>query len=263
MSDVVVATVAPGPSASAVLGAARRLAECTGRTVTAVHVVPAEDAHHSEALDALAARFDVPITVLTGPVEEALLDRISAPDVAAAVVGARGAPDGRRPLGHVALDLVQRSHRPVLVVPPHAEVGRSVAWQRVLVPLEGSAASTRAAIDALAGLAGDRLEPVVLHVYTPQTAPRMLDRPTRDLALWDDEFMVRFGPVGASIEHRSGVAAHEIARACDGGHADVVVLTWSQAMEPGRAAVVREVLGRSTIPILLLPAPEATAGAGG
>lgn len=260
--STIVAAVDASAAASAVLAAACRLAEFSNTTVTAIHVVPAGDAEPSETVTLLAARFDVPLQVLVGPVEQAIRDRIEAPDVAAAVVGARRAPGGRRPVGHIALDIAQHANRPVLVVPPELAVQRAGPWRRVLVPLEGTAASTGGAIDALGVLSAIDVEAVVLHVFTTDSAPLMLDRPSRDLALWDDEFLARFGPPGARIEHRSGVAAHEIAGLCDAGHADLVVLSWSQTMSPDRAAVVREVLGRSTIPVLLLAAGNRPGGCG-
>ena len=207
----------------------------------------------SETLIASVERFGTPLDVLDGPVAPALLRRINSDDVVAGVLGARRAPGGARPVGHIVAEILQKAGKPVLVVPPEHAHASLRPWRRVLVPLEGTEASATAASHALANLTG-AADAVVLHVFTPDTAPVVLDRAGRDLMIWDDEFLARFGPPGARLEHRSGVAAHEIVKACDRDHADMVVLSWSQSMTSGHAAVVRDVLAWSAIPVLLTPA---------
>jgi nucleotide-binding universal stress UspA family protein len=247
--STVVAALDASAAARPVLESAVRMAELAGATVEAVHV-----GSTSEGLIAqLARQFDLPLRLLAGPVEAALLERINADDVVAAVLGARGATGGRQPAGHTASELMQRARCPVLVVPPDLACPQRSRWRRLLLPLEGHAESSRAAADALNDVITGEVETIVLHVFTPATAPPMLDRPSRDLALWADEFLARHGPPDARIECRSGSVADQVARECDAEHADLVALSWTQDMSAGHAAVIRDVLSRSTIPVLLLP----------
>jgi hypothetical protein len=81
----------------------------------------------------------------------------------------------------------------------------------------------------------------------------VLDRPGRDLELLGGEFLARYCPHAARIELRSGPVASQVAEVADEEHADLVVLSWSQDSSPNRVQVVRELLGRSPIPVLLLP----------
>ena len=122
------------------------------------------------------------------------------------------------------------------------------------MPLEGSEQSSRPVAESLYPLIVKEVELVVLHVFTKDTVPRTLDRPERDLALWADEFLARFCAEAASIELRSGSVGGRVAEVCDERGVDLVVLSWSQDSSPGHAAVVRDVLGRSRTPVLLLPA---------
>ena len=107
--------------------------------------------------------------------------------------------------------------------------------------------------ESLRPLLVGEVEPVVLHVFTKATMPRVLDRPVRDMALWGDEFLARFCPEAVGIELRAGSVGSHVAEVGAEQHADLVVLSWSQDASPGHAAVVRDVLGHSTIPVLLLP----------
>ena len=248
--SVVVAALDASAAARPVVESALRIAELTGATVEAVHVGSATDGLVAH----VARQFDVPLRLLSGPVEDALLRRINADDVGIAVIGARRESGARQPAGHTASHLIERARCPVLVVPPDLKCPQPARWQRLLMPLEGSAESSQAAASALGAVMARTIDIVVLHVFMPSTAPPMLDRPSRDLELWADEFLARHGPADARIECRTGSIADQIARACEENHADLVALSWSQDMSAGHAAVIRDVLGRSTIPVLLLPA---------
>ena len=97
---------------------------------------------------------------------------------------------------------------------------------------------------------------VVLHVFTADTLPRTLDRPARDLQMLGHEFLAHYGPNATRIELRAGPVGTEVADMCQQERADLVVLSWSQDMSAGRAAVIRWALGHSTVPVLLLPVGE-------
>jgi hypothetical protein len=121
------------------------------------------------------------------------------------------------------------------------------------LPLEGNEASSRPIVERLLPLLASEVDLVVLHVFTPATTPRFLDRPSRDLELLSDEFLTRFCPAATHIELRTGAVAQRVEEVCTGQEADLIVLTWSQTMEAGHAAVVRNVLVHSQVPVLLLP----------
>lgn len=249
----IIAALDNSAAARPVLETALGLGALAGLPVDAVSV-GGEPARSSTT--ALVARQGLGLRVLADPVEEALLEAASAEDVAALVIGARGTPGGRRPAGHVALRVMAESGKPVVVVPPDSVGACPRQFKRVLVPLEGSEESSKPVFDLLSTLVPPDVELVVLHVFTTATTPRFFDRPEHDLDLLGDEFLGRHAPwPGARIEWRTGSAGGQVADACGDAEADLVVLAWSQDISVGHAAVVREVVTRSRIPVLLLPLP--------
>jgi hypothetical protein len=246
---IVLAALDASLAARAVLETARGIAELMGGAVEAVHV----GRHPAETLTTLAAHHDVPLRLLPPPTETSLLGAVAAPDVVAAVVGARATPGGRRPTGHTALAVLQRTHKATVVVPPDAVGVAPRPFRRLLLPLEGSEESSRPVVDGLCPLIVTDVELVVLHVFTPETAPAFLNHPARDLELLGDEFLARHCPRGARIEWATGPVSERVAEAYRHNDADLVVLSWSQDASVGHAKVVRDVLTASTIPVLLLP----------
>jgi hypothetical protein len=97
------------------------------------------------------------------------------------------------------------------------------------------------------------VELIVLHVFTEVTLPTMLDRHYRDLEILGKEFLIRHHPQATHIELRPGPVAERVAEVSAEHGADLIVLSWSQDTTPGRALVIREVLGASTLPVMLLP----------
>lgn len=244
----VLAALDASATARAVLDTALRIGSLTGASVHAVHVA---DARGPEMLDDLTAQRQVPLRRLSGAVHSVLLEAAEAPDVVAVVVGARATAGGRRPVGRVARHVLEQATKPVVVVPPDAVSEGPV--RRLLVPLEGTASSSRPVLDVLCPLLAEDIELVVLHVFTERTIPRMLDRPLRDLELLGKEFLAEHFPRGTRIELRPGPVASRVVESSKAHGADLVVLSWSQDSSPGRAEVVREVLGASDLPVLLLP----------
>lgn len=245
--STIVAALDASAAARPVLEAARRLAELTGATVEAVHVRD----RSTDTPPTFAERAGVPILLLDPPVEPALLDALAAPGVVACVLGARGTPGGRRPVGHTALHVLEHADKPIMVVPP--EVVSPNPFRRLLLPLEGTAESSRPVLDVLCPLLVHDVELIVLHAFTEDTLPRFLDRPGRDLQMLGAEFLARYCPDAGRIVLHTGPAGPRVAEVSDDQHVDLVVLSWAQDASGGRAAVVRDVLARSTTPVLLLP----------
>lgn len=249
----VLALLDASAAARPVLEAALRLGELAALPVEAVHVVDGP----VQSDETLARRAGVALRLLPRPLDQALLDAVEDPTVAAAVVGARSTPGGRRPVGSNALSLLERTGKPVLVVPPEAL--SPAPFRRLLVPLEGTASAAQPVVTALLPLVRTEAEFVVLHVFTEDTLPRMLDRPVRDLDLLGDRFLARHLPGAARIELRRGPVAARVAELTAELGADVVVLSWSQDSSPGHAATLRGVLGTSAVPVLVLPVAEPAA----
>jgi nucleotide-binding universal stress UspA family protein len=176
-------------------------------------------------------------------------------EVVAMVVGARGLPHGRRPVGSTALALLTRIKKPLIVVPPEAAIA---SIHRILVPLDGTHASA-AAIESTIQLACARnVEVVLLHVQFGGTVPRFTDQVQHETEAWSGEFLARNcpSPGAVELELRGGVPGTSILQVAETLHADLIALGWSQVLSPDRAAVVREVLERSSVPVLLVPVPS-------
>ncbi len=60
---------------------------------------------------------------------------------------------------------------------------------------------------------------------------------------------------GARLELRSGTAAEHVAKVAGAGQADMIVLAWSQRLDPGRAAAVRRTMLEAEVPVMLIPMP--------
>jgi nucleotide-binding universal stress UspA family protein len=248
--SIVIAALDISAAARPVLGTALQIGRLTGSDVEAVHVRESGP-ESTEALESLAAGSEVPFRLLEGPVESALLAALGAPDALAAVIGARATPGGRHPVGQTARHILEHTTKPVVVVPPGAMVPGS--FRRILVPLEGTEASSQPILQRLLPLLATDVELVVLHVFTDATRPAMLDHPGRDIELLGREFLARHCPKATRIELRPGPVPIRVAEVSGEQGSDLIVLSWSQDSLPGRAHVVREVLGASSVPVLLLP----------
>jgi nucleotide-binding universal stress UspA family protein len=245
----VVAALDASAAARPVMETALGIGQLMGAEVEALHV----GLDRTETLEALAATNGVPLRFVRGPVGRAVLDAVAARHVVAAVVGARSTPGGRRPTGRTALRVVEQANKPTVVVPPDAVGISPRPFRRLLLPLEGSEESSRPVLEGLWPLVVDEVELVVLHVFTSATVPRVLDRPGRDLDLLGGEFLARYCPPATRIEWRTGPVSTRVGEVCGEQGADLIVLSWLQDSSAGHAAVVRDVLGSSTVPVLLLP----------
>ena len=141
-----------------------------------------------------------------------------------------------------------------MIVPPEF-VARD-PFRRIVIPLEGTEASTRPVLEGLLPLLAADVELIVIHVFTESTTPAMLDHPWRDLEILGKEFLTRHLPdQEASIELRhDGPVGKQVAEACVEHGADLIVLSWSQDSTAGRARVIRQVLGGCESPYLAAPA---------
>lgn len=242
---VLLAAVDDSTAARGVLATAVGLAALMGAEVEALHVDPG-----GETARLAAEAAGVPYRVVAGPVEDAIIAALAEPRAVGVVVGARGRRAGRRPVGTTARRLIQRAAKPVAVVPP--DYTGAGPPKRLLVPLDGAAATSAGVGEVVRGLSG--VELVVLHVFDAATTPRFLDRPAEDIELLGREFLACHCPgLEARFAARVGPVGEVIVEEVDAEAAELVVLGWSQVFGDERAAVVREVLGRARVPVLLVP----------
>lgn len=253
-ADLVVACLDAGAAARTVLRAALRMGEAAGRPVLAVHVREDPD-RPIDTVESLAAGSGVALEILDPPSETALLDRLGRDDVAAGVLGARSMPVGRHTLGSVTRHVIHRCRRPLLVVP--TDVVSPRPFRRAVVPLEGGPDTSRPVLETVVPLLGEQVEAVVVHVFTGETLPAMLDRPVRDMKMLGERFLARHLPGAAHIEMHVGPVARKVAEVCETEQADLVVLSWSQTTISGRARTVMEILAGSAVPVLLVCGPGA------
>jgi nucleotide-binding universal stress UspA family protein len=233
-----------------VLETAVEFGRLLGASVEAVHVTE----NGAETARALALQAGVPLRLISFAPVSRVIDELDAPDVMLAVIGARGLSGGPRPAGHIALAVVERVTKPVVVVPPDAPAPKPDGIRRVLVPLNGDPTSADATARALRLLGRAGVEVMTVHVFEPNETPFFLDRPDRDLELWSEELLARFfAEPGTQMSLRTGDTGQGVLEEAVGRRVDMIALGWSQSFSEGHARTVREILSRSRIPVLLLP----------
>lgn len=246
----VVAAIADDAAAEAVLSTATAVSGIFGGCVEALHV---GDAQVALAMAAEHAR--VLLRNVAGEALEALAREVAAEDVAALVVGARSSAIGKRPAGSIALRVISLQRCPVVVVAPDAPRPKR-GIESVLVALDGTAGSA-AAIGEIVGLAERAgLQIVVAHVHTPEALPAFSDHLSHEVRAWREEFIARYCPAAtdATLELRVGAPNENVLEILCESHCDLVALAWSQDLTHGHAALVRQMLSQSPVPILLTPA---------
>jgi nucleotide-binding universal stress UspA family protein len=246
----ILAAIDNSAAARPVLAVAAALADLLAVDVEALHV--REDGDRNARAAATAAR--VPLRSATKPVIGALVEAGRSPQVVGVVLGARGVEAGRRPAGHVALELALSLPKPLVVVPPVALV--PITLRRILVPLNGRRTTAVALAETLMLASRQELELVVLHVHDQGSIPLFSDQRHHEVESWAHEFLRRHCPYPERIrlEVRTGTPGENVLKVAEEMSADMIALGWSQDLSPGHASVVREVLEHSGIPVLLVPA---------
>ena len=259
---IVMAALNGTPASRAVLAVAAEVGRVLGSGIEGVHVL--EDGRGDSALEASteaeAAARAIPVRMLEGAVEQMLVERARSEEVKAVVMGLRRTLGGPRPAGHVALGVIARVRKPVVVVPPLTSM--TFQLRKVLVPVQGRPAE--ALEDTMAIAKSADLETVILHVHDEWSVPSFEDQPHYDVEVWSEEFLARWVPgarAGTAIELRVGTPEEQILDVARDIGADMIAMGWSQNLSPGRATVVRWALEHTPIPLALMPLAR-TAGAG-
>jgi nucleotide-binding universal stress UspA family protein len=260
MTRKILAAIDTSAAAGPVLATGRAIAKLYDATVEAVHVREGS----AEAAGGAAERAEVPLRILPGSPLDTLRSLAGDDEVVAVVLGARSAPLGKRPAGHVTVDIITSLRKPVVVVPPHASA--VVAFERMLVPLEGTLTSAAALAAVIERAHAHGLDVVLLHVRGESSVPRFSEQSHYEMEAWADEFLARYcsgTPRGVRLEVRVGSACEQIVRAVEQTRCGLIALGWGQVLAANRAQVVRQCLAQSSVPMLLVPTDEQQAVAVG
>ena len=253
----IVAALSGTPETGVVLRTALGIAQMMGMAVEAVHVTGERRSAREAGVAAHAN--GVRVHHRQGDVVSQLLEALASPRVFGAVMGARTFIAGPRPAGSTALEVLRATSKPVAFVPPDVASSGGFVPRRLLVPVDGSAAVSGAIFDMEGHIRLEaNVEMVVLYVLDGLT-PAMVDHPEHDLSDWGREFVLRYCPgEHRSFEWRVGDPGNAVIDVAEQSASDLVVLCFGGNIDVGHAAVVREVLARSRIPVLVLPALGAT-----
>ncbi len=249
--NTVIAAIDDSAAARPVLTTAQALAGLWHARVEALHV--SDDGGHTAGGAADAA--GVSVRVESDGVVARIVEATADPSVIAIVIGTRARPEGRRPAGHVALDVITLCEKPVIVVPPEARHGDEL--RRIVVALEGTTPTAHALRPAIELGRDPDLEVMVVHVDDETSIPLFSDQPQHETNAFATEFLARYGADHDGPPHlelRIGEPAEQVLSVCDDTAADLVVVAWSCSLAPGHARFVRHVLEHARIPVMLVPA---------
>jgi nucleotide-binding universal stress UspA family protein len=201
----------------------------------------------AEAIAHLLTIDTEPFAVPRGPASDradVVLRGLAADDVAAAAMSARG-PE---PL---CWDVITHIATPVVVV-PRSSTRMMPKISRVLLPLDGTAA-TAASVSGLTQRALDAGAHVVAtHVFDASTVPAFWDQAAYSGQEWTREFLRRNLPDGVELDLRSGRPAEEVLAEAERDDVDLIIIGWGQDLGAGRAATVRHALTHGRTPVLLV-----------
>ena len=232
------------PSVSHVLSRAQAVADLIGAPLETVYVHEPNDGEASVvALERPSA---------TPSSRHALSRMLASSDVSMVVVA--GVPVDGLPATRAARYALQHTAVPFVVLPPMSRPYDARPLRRLLVPLDGDQRSSAPVRALLTECQARGVRIVGMHVFTPATAPTMIDRPYYDVPAWCEQFLDTLLPgIHQSFHWATGTPGNRIAAACTTGVADLAVLAWSRQLGPGHADVVRTVLARAEIPVALIP----------
>jgi nucleotide-binding universal stress UspA family protein len=252
--STILACIDASAAARPVLQTAAALGGTLTLPVVALHVRGDDTEPPRQFTDAAGIR----LRVTTGAPIDAIATILAEEEVALGVLGVRGLPVGRRPAGHTALAVARHTTKPLVVVPPVPRDPPPAGLHRVLVPLDGTVTAAQAVQQATGQFAGSGVEILALHVFDATTVPRFWERPQYNHEAWSKEFLARWCPTpGARLELRAGRPGGQVLEVAAAQGADMIALGWSQDLAADRAAVVREVLTRTDLPVMLLPCTAA------
>ncbi len=252
--------------------AARALTRLIDGVLHVVHVTDQPMPHHRLArhLQITPTEGDFVFHQVHGEVAGAILDL--AKSVSAWMIVLSGQGQTNNPLrlaGQTALDLIQRSTFPVMVIRAAMRELPGPEWRpaKMLVPLEGSPLAD-CVIKQVFDLAQEmKLDLDILHIAVAKkkppievgalTSPRYLDHPQYDWPAWSEEFLYRFytylhPDAKLCLFHRRGKPDRVTLRFAMENDEDLITLSWRGLLHEKLTETVRGVLARAEIPVLLI-----------
>jgi nucleotide-binding universal stress UspA family protein len=250
--SIVLAAVDDSAASRPVVAVATVLATVLTATVEAAHVAEEGGA----TMQGSAEEFGVPLRVVGGDPLEELKLLIADDNVVAVAIGTRGMPGHHRPVGHLALGVVDSTDKPVLVVPPESRIPERL--RNVLVAMEGSASRPRRMKRALAFVSDTGLEVTIVHVDEPEAIPSFSDQVQHETDAYTDAFLGRYcgGIRPSHFELRIGQPEEEIVDAAVSLGVDLVAMGWPAGEGPEHGHIAREVLRLTELPTLLVAVEE-------
>lgn len=275
---VVLVAVDGSPAAATALPLARAVAAQLGARTGLLHVTrdpfPPGDREERLFLDQDQPSGEDLRVILNADPAAAILRAAEAPEVALVVLTTHGRTvEPGRDLGRVATAVVAGTSRPVLLVRPEAaqDGHRPEGLRLLLVPVDGTLTTARALhpATALAGRLAASID--LLYVAAPDAAdarepgsigvPRYIDQPQHEWPHWASEAIDLIAQASRCPEHvpvrmylALGDPAAEITRFAREHDEDAIVLVRQSRLEPGRAAVLREVLDAAPCAVLIVGA---------
>jgi nucleotide-binding universal stress UspA family protein len=247
------AAVDDSAATAPVVAVAQWFADVLGLEVVALHVSEGGSGTTARATaDAAGVKFEIREGDPSRTIRQAATDE----DVLAIAIGARALPGDRVPAGHVALDLIRRIAKPVVVVPPDVRVPTGDRPLRLLAPVDAERPSANALRRLLDEMRPSDLDLVLLHVFDAQHVPMFANHGSYDIEAWCQELVRRTTPsheAQARVEWRVGHPPHTILAVERELDPDLVVLAWAGNLSRGRAAVVKRLLAHATTPLVLVP----------
>lgn len=208
-----------------------------------------EDEQVVDAAQALARALGAEVAVLRphgGDAAGEVLRSLAGEQVVGAVLSAHGE--------HAVLwEVVTRATVPILVIPRDL-TGTLESVDRVVVPLDGSAATAAVVAPMIRAVLAAGADVVAVHVFAPATAPAFWDHAGHSHVAFTEEFLRRHQLEGVRLDLRRGRPVVELLDTLDRSHADLVLLGWSQDLSAGHADVVRRALVSAAVPVLLVGA---------
>ena len=246
------AALSGGPETGVVLKSAIGLATLFGMEVEAVHV--SDEGEATQNVGAATRAVGLELHEWPGPIGDRLLEVLKLPQVFGAVMGMRTFISGPRPAGHMALQVLRGTSKPLVLVPPEAALSQMFTPRRLLVPLDGSPQASRAFL-TMERLFQEEANVEVVILYTLNgLTPRMIDYPYYDLPIWGEDFLRRYCPgENRSFQWSTGDPAGAVIDVAAEIESDLIVLSFAGDIEVGHGAVIREVLSRSSVPVIIVP----------
>lgn len=262
------------PASARAVETALWLAESLGATLHVLHAT----AHPLPATEALgqlhASRGRLPHVVLHQPAGDAramVLSAIERHRIDLVVLSARGASlaahaDGR-PLGGVARAVLERTPVPVILLPGHYRP--RLPWQSMLAALSGEPAADQALEAAVRLATALRLRIAVLHIETGAAGGELppfgayADSPHHEVPRRFEHLvhrgLTRCTAAEAHCIHdvllRRGDAATALLDEARQRGSSVIALGWHGALDPGRAPVLKRLLGDADCALLVVRRP--------